>query len=486
MVGEFLWEIDPSGNYTYVGGGVREVTGYEPEELLGQHWSDLLVEANRASVKAAADACFAAKASIRSLVNELITKDGRHVTVLTNGRPILAADGSLIGYCGSDRDVTELFRTQHELQRFRNVMDQANFGIVLADEYQKISYVNAAFAEDHGYAPSDLLGRPIAFLHSPTQIERVQDLIDVIHREGKFVGQEVWHRRADGSVFPMLMTGIRLTAPDGTQSIAATALDITDRKKADRELQEAKARAEESTQIKSAFLAMISHEFRTPLNHIVGFSSLISETSADPEIRDYANEIQHSGDEFLEMITGLLDLATLDAVDIRPHNAPLSLADLIGRAEATLQTYLDESGNAAKVQVKAFYSKKGSGDQRLGDASKLYLILVQLIKNAAKFTGDGSISISYDEPTPGVIRFAVQDSGPGLSLEKFRAFSAPFVQGDSSSTRRVGGLGIGLAVSQKIARVLHGEVRLGSCRPGTTIIEVVVPLPSTSASPTGS
>ena len=95
-------------------------------------------------------------------------------------------------------------------------------------------------------------------------------LIDVIHREGKFAGEEVWHRRADGSEFPILMTGIRLTAPDGTQSIATTALDITDRKRVELELEEAKAQAEESANIKSAFLAMISHEFQTPLNHIIG------------------------------------------------------------------------------------------------------------------------------------------------------------------------------------------------------------------------
>jgi len=477
IVGEFLWEVDPLGFYTYVGCGVREVTGYEPDELIGQHWSDLIVEASRPGLRAAADACFAAKAPIRSLLNELITKDGRHVTVLTNGRPVLAADGSLASYCGSDRDVTELFRTQHELQRFRNVMDQANFGIAIADEHQNLSYVNTAFAQDHGYTPSDLLGQPIALLHLPSQIERVQMLIDVIHREGKFAGEEVWHRRADGTEFPMLMTGIRLTAPDGTQSIAATALDITDRKRVEQELEEAKAEAEESANIKSAFLAMISHEFRTPLNHIIGFSSLIAESSADAEILDYAQEIQRSGDEFLEMIVGLLDLATLDAVDIRPRNAPFSLAELIGRAEVTLQTYLDESGNAASVQVNRFHSGESPADQRVGDAPKLYLILVQLIKNAVKFTASGSIGISYDEPIPGVIRFAVQDSGVGLSPEKFQEVSAPFVQGDSGLTRRVGGLGIGLAVSRKIAKVLDGEVRLGTSSPGRTVIEVLVPLP---------
>jgi len=476
IVGEFLWEVNPLGLYTYVGGGVREVTGYEPEELLGHHWSDLLVESSRASVREAANACFAAKAPIRSLVNELVAKDGRRVTVLTNGRPQLASDGSLIGYCGSDRDVTELFRTQCELQRFRNMMDQANFGIVLAGEDQKISYVNTAFAQDHGYEPADLVGEPISRLHSPNQIGRVQELIEVIQREGKFVGREVWHRRADGVEFPMLMTGIRLTAPDGTHSLAATALDITDRKKIDRELAEAKARAEESAQIKSAFLSMISHEFRTPLNHIIGFSSLIVESSADPEILDFAHHIQHSGEEFLEMITGLLELATLDAVDISPRNAPFSLAELIGRAEVTLHDYLDQSEHASQIQVDAFDSVKTSGDWRLGDAPKLYLILVQLIKNAVKFTRAGAIGISYDEPTPGMIRFSVRDSGSGLSPEKFQEVSAPFVQGDSGMTRRPDGLGIGLAVSQKIAKVLHGEVRLGKSDPGSTVIEILVPL----------
>ena len=476
MVGEFLWQVDAAGFYTYVGGGVREVTGYEPEELLGRHWSDLLDESSRASVREAADACFAAKAPICSLINDLIAKDGRHVSVLTNGRPLLASDGSLIGYCGSDRDITELLRTQSELQRFRNVMDQANFGIVLADDDQKIFYVNKAFAHDHGYAPSNLLGEPISRLHSRSQLGRVKELIDVIQQEGKFVGQEVWHRRADGTEFPMLMTGIQLTAPDGTHSFAATALDITDRKKIERELAEAKARAEESAQIKAAFLSMISHEFRTPLNHIIGFSSLIVESSADPEILEFAHHIQHSGEEFLEMITGLLELATLDAVDISPRNAPFSLAELISRAEVTLQDYLDQSEHASQIQVDAFDSKSVSGDWRLGDAPKLYLILVQLIKNAVKFTRAGAIGISYDEPTPGMIRFAVRDSGSGLSPEKFHEVSAPFVQGDSGMTRRPDGLGIGLAVSQKIAKVLHGEVRLGESDPGSTVIEILVPL----------
>lgn len=453
------------------------ITGYEVDELIGRHFSELLAESCRESVSATAQQIFASRSEIRSLLNELVAKDGRHVLVLTNGKPILDDDGSLIGYCGSDHDVTDLLRTRFELEHFKSVMDHANFGIALADADSQITYANQAFAGDHGFEPEEIIGQPIAFLHAPSQMERVEQLISLIHSKGRFSGEEVWHRRKDGTEFPMLMTGVLLTGEDGTRHLAATALDITDRKRAEQELVAAKEKAEESDRIKSAFLSMTSHEFRTPLNHILGFSSLIAETAPDPEIASYARLIQKSADDFLEMVNGLIELATVEASSIRPRNEPFALSDFLERTSSTLRTLVEESGNAGRIHIQPPASPVPEGDLRIGDAGKLHLMLLQILRNAVEFTPAGTVGLACDEPEPGLVRFCVSDTGPGIPSGMAQGIFEPFVQGESGITRHHSGMGIGLAVSRKIATVLDGEVRLARSDASGTVVEVIVPLP---------
>ncbi len=483
VVGEFLWEVDAEGLYTYAGGAAREITGYEPEELIGRAFWEILDDSCREAVRAAAQNAFGARSEIRSLVNEITTKDGRKVTVLKSGRPLLAADGTLLGYAGSDRDVTDLLRTQRDLQRFKGVMDQANFGIALAGADSVLTYANETFARDHGYAPEEIIGRPIAFLHSPEQMPRVSELVALIHTVGSFRGEEVWHRRKDGTEFPMLMTGILLTEPDGSHSIAATALDITARKKAERELVDARWRAEQSDRTKAAFLSMISHEFRTPLNHILGFSTLIEESASDPEIARFSAIIQKSADEFLQVVDDLIELSTAEVADIHPRQEVFRLSEVMNASENDLRKLLEAAGKSGSVHVDPYGPATLPPDIRTGDAPRLRLLLEPLLKNAVKFTASGTVGLTCDEPVPGRIRFRVRDTGCGIPCEKIAEVFGAFVQAEEGPTRHHQGMGIGLSVCRKIATVLGGEVRLATTGPEGTIVEVIVPLPSGPQAP---
>jgi PAS domain S-box-containing protein len=476
VIGEFLWEVNAGGYYTYVSPSVRGVLGYEPEELLGHHYMDFLEAANQEAVARTAGETFAAGAEIESLLNVLNTKDGRHVTVLTSGRPIFSEDGTFLGYRGSDRDVTGVLHMACETERYKTIIEQANFGVALADANFVITYANSAFARDHGYEPDEMVGQPIAFLHSPGQMERANALVDRIASAGGFLGEEVWHLRKNGTEFPMLMTGILLKEPDGERTFAATAIDITDRKQAELDLVQAKEMAEQSDRTKSEFLAMVSHEFRTPLNHITGFGALVAASVGDPELENLAALVQKSADEFLQMVNDLIEIAGSPATKIQARRETFRLSEFIQNVEQAVGLLLRESGKEERVHLKPFDSHLLRDDVRLGDARRLRLLLEPLIKNAVKFTSLGSISLSCEERGPGLVSFLLQDTGCGIPSENMPGIFEPFGLAHAGSTRPHGGMGIGLPLARKIASILAAEINLQSPETGGFLVEVIVPL----------
>jgi PAS domain S-box-containing protein len=229
FIGDFLWEVNAKGEYTFVGGGVEEMLGYRPEELLGRHYLDIIAPEQRHIVGRAAAEAFDKLERVHNLRNELVARDGHRVTVLTNGEPILSPDGRLVGFRGADRDVTDLFARENELRRFKSAIDTSNFGVAMSTPSGELTYVNESFARDHGYTPDELIGRPISVLHSAGQMPTIERLLAGLRASGRMPPVEVEHLRRDGSTFPMLMVGSMVRDDNGRPvGMTVSALDITD------------------------------------------------------------------------------------------------------------------------------------------------------------------------------------------------------------------------------------------------------------------
>lgn len=233
-----VWELNTEGLYTYVSNLSEEVYGYKPEELINKmYFYDLHPEESREEYKAAAQLMLEKEEPLSDYENPIVKKSGELIWVSSNAIPFYNENGQLMGYRGSDIDITEKKNAIEELNKFRIISDQANYGSSIALLDGTITYINNAFASIHGYTVEEVLGKPLTLFHNESQLPRVFDLLKQLETEGGFVAEEVEHITRDGRVFPTLMSGKVIRDEDGKPLyFAATAVDISRLKQTEQEL----------------------------------------------------------------------------------------------------------------------------------------------------------------------------------------------------------------------------------------------------------
>lgn len=245
---------------------------------------------------------------------------------------------------------------------------------------------------------------------------------------------------------------------------------------AEQELVLAKEKAEESNRLKSAFLASISHELRTPLNHVIGFSDLIKNEVSDPEIHKYASIIFNSGTNFLTMIEDILALALSEQSDIKLRMQTFKGMDLFMENRNLLHEVLHNSGKTEDIKLHFKPDAAVLAAHFTSDRLKINQVLTNLFKNAVKYTYNGSITFGIRQDDEETLTFYVADTGIGIAEDKLDIIFEFFRQGDDSHTRLYGGLGIGLALSQRIADIMGARLRVESEEGKGTVFYFSVPV----------
>ncbi|MBK5915782.1 PAS domain-containing sensor histidine kinase [Rhodocyclus purpureus] len=231
------------------------------------------------------------------------------------------------------------------------------------------------------------------------------------------------------------------------------------------ELKRATQAAETANAAKGAFLANMSHEVRTPMNAVVGLSSVLLESALSAQQRDFVGKIHRAGETLLELLNDILDFAKLESGYLRIEAVPLRIADLVAKSMALfgLQAELKQLTLSCELAP-------GLPPVVLGDPLRLLQVLNNLLGNAVKFTEQGSVFVRVDLADDGGccggeevrLRFSVSDTGIGLSPEQCAGLFAPFHQGDASITRRYGGTGLGLSISKRLVELMGGEISVDS------------------------
>lgn len=231
------------------------------------------------------------------------------------------------------------------------------------------------------------------------------------------------------------------------------------------ELRQAKKRAEEATRAKSEFLANMSHELRTPMTAILGYTELLLE---DGDLRraparriEALRTLKRNGQHLMRILADILDLSKIEAGKIEVEQLPTSPCEVIADIESVMRSAAEEKGIAFDVIYKG-----GIPATIQTDPTRLRQILINLVGNAIKFTACGSVRVTVEliraEQGKPLLRFAVTDTGPGLSAEAQGRVFESFSQADASTTREYGGTGLGLAVSSHLARLLGGDIEVES------------------------
>ncbi|MDA1082308.1 MAG: response regulator [Gemmatimonadetes bacterium] len=229
------------------------------------------------------------------------------------------------------------------------------------------------------------------------------------------------------------------------------------------ELEEAKVLAEAANQTKSEFLANMSHELRTPLNAIIGYSEILSEDAKDSGHSDYLpdlNKIRSSGKHLLGLINNILDLTKIEAGRMEMFLETFDVTQLMQDVAETVQPLLDKNTNSLSMNVAATVGTLHA------DQMKVRQMLLNLVSNASKFTKDGVVALSVDREVvlkgQDVFVFRVRDTGIGMSPEQLSRLFQPFMQAESSTTKRFGGTGLGLAITKHLAEMMSGTVTVES------------------------
>ncbi len=369
-----------------------------------------------------------------------------------NGRPALI---------GIFRDVTERNRMDKVLrdseEKYRTYIDNSPTGIFVVDATGRYVEVNPCASRLMGYTREELTRMSIPDILAPEDVPAAMDLFHDLLRTGCGVSGEYCFIRKDGTRFFMSVHAARISA----DRVIGFCVDITDRKRVETELRDAKTVAEAANKAKSEFLANMSHEIRTPMTAILGFSEMLLDDATAADVQKAGRTIKRNGEHLLTIINDILDLSRIDAGKEDIEKTTCSPRQIVEDVVLTMKVAADAKGLPLSVE--------GAGkvpDCIRTDPRRLRQILVNLVGNAIKFTEHGSVRIAMqlvadadDEPK---LRFDVIDTGIGLSEAQIGFLFQPFSQVDGSSTRRFGGTGLGLAVSKRLATMLGGDVTVTS------------------------
>jgi PAS domain S-box-containing protein len=366
--------------------------------------------------------------------------------------------------------------------RYRGLFENAAEGIFQADSHGRVLRLNRALAHLLGFASPEQARSTSRRLRGLVQIEpsEYRRIVTALARH-RVLQQVPLHVQArDGRGLWIELSANVVHSPDGRRLLVEGRVsDIGQRHQAEqeltqhrdhleelvaertRELSEAKKRAEAASRSKSRFLATMSHEFRTPLNAILGFAQLLQmdQMLSDPQ-RSKVNLIRDSGDHLLGLISDVLDMASIEAGKVRLQPVVLDLRALIEVAADAVRMRAEQKGLRFTVALEPALPQRV-----IADGQRLRQVLLNLLSNAVKFTDEGAVSLSVallsTEPGQARLRFTVEDSGIGMDREQLDRLFQPFEQ-VAEDSRRNGGTGLGLSISQQLVWLMDGQIHVES------------------------
>jgi len=439
------------GKLTKVNNVWCKLMGYSEEESIGHDISELKIisEEQRASMREQ----YMQKRSLELFESEITTKNGDQKTILTSAETISIKEE--LYSINLVIDVTERKQAENQVKLLSRAVEQSPVIVIISDKEGNIEYVNPKFSESTGYTLEEVKGKNPRILQSGEQTSVFYQELWTTILSGKNWHGLFHNKKKNGELYweNAVISSI-LNSKGEISHFLAVKEDVTEMRSLMKELILAKEKAEESDRLKTAFLHNISHEIRTPVNAIVGFSGLLNNPVLPFEKRcNFTDIIIHSSNQLLAIITDLIDIATIEAGQEK-------LNESVVNANSMLKLLFEQfSLKAKKDNLKLAYSTSllDKNDRIITDETKLLQILTNLIGNSMKFTKKGHVDFGYlikDD----TIEFFVKDTGIGIAANMHEEIFNRFRQVENTETRQFGGSGLGLSISKSYAELLGGKM----------------------------
>ena len=341
---------------------------------------------------------------------------------------------------------------------------QNGAGFAESDADGRLVSVNDHFCDMVGQSREALARQDMADLLDPEDIDRHRSALGNVVATGQPVTVEARLQRPNGTGLWIADTMSLIPAARGRPTVLSVIIDVTDRKRAEQALVEAKSAAEEANLAKSTFLANMSHELRTPLSAIIGYSEMMQEEIEDGgDAGDLAADMQKvegNARHLLGLINDVLDLSKVESGRMEVYAEAFDVEPVVRDLAATVETLVAKKGNRLELRLAPDLGEMHS------DLTKLRQALLNLLGNAAKFTEHGTITLTVSRETgpdgADQLVFRVADTGIGMTEEQVGKLFGRFQQADSSTTRRFGGTGLGLSLTKAMTDILGGSVAVES------------------------
>ena len=454
--------IDVKGHVTSWNREASNIFGWTPEEAIGKPLDDLVrTESGKNEI-----------VSLQVIEGQIIkglecTRRGKSPVekkVFVSVAPIVI-EGESRGAVGIYTDLSDRESILEKLRanqvRFKSITDSAQDAVIIMDENGCISFFNASAERMFGYHRTETIGKRLHQLLAPDTYREMFDMGFPDFRKtgrGIVIGRvmEMEGKRKDGTVFPVELS-VSSYYTDGGWHATGILRDITDRKRTELELIEAREGALNAVRTKSEFLANMSHEIRTPLNAIIGTTDLLWETAIDQRQRNYLRVCRNAGENLLALINDILDISKVEAGRVDLENIPFDLSETVEKTCETLALRAHEKGLELNSRILP-----GTPRWVIGDPSRLRQILINLIGNSIKFTEKGEVTVTVGRNPDKSTYFSVVDTGIGIPEGKLESIFMSFTQADTSHTRRFGGTGLGLTICRKLVELMGGTMSVSS------------------------
>ena len=345
-------------------------------------------------------------------------------------------------------------------EKYRSIFEQSSEGIFQNTPDGRYLSANPALARMLGFnSPEELISGRKDIERQGYVDPRLRDKFkETLEKNGFVIGFEYEVYRKDGTkIWVAENSRIVRDAEGRALYYEGSVQEITERKRAEEKLVQAKEAAESNSRAKSEFLANMSHEIRTPMNGIIGMTELTLETELNRVQREYLGMVQSSAHSLLGLINDILDFSKIEAGHLKLESIDFSLRDCVGKTLETLGIRAHAKNLELAVRIDPQIS-----DTLVGDAARLRQIITNLVDNAIKFTARGEIVVEINcesrDATEVCLHFSVRDTGTGIPKDKQELIFEAFVQADGSTTRHYGGTGLGLGICTKIVEQMRGKI----------------------------